>query len=113
MKITKLIGLSASVGSMILWFIFTFYNPYTHERVENDVLINTLFTLFAPACVALFGSVIKNPSLMFIAFVWSLPISLYTAMTPSIFNLFGMTSVLYLVSGILFIRDKSLRNKGL
>ncbi|MFD0681900.1 MULTISPECIES: hypothetical protein [unclassified Paenibacillus] len=101
MKITKLIGLSASAGSMILWFIFTFYNPYTHERVDNDVLINTLFTLFAPACVALLGSVIKNPS------------SLYTAMTPSIFILFGMTSVLYLVSGILFIRDKSHRNKVL
>ncbi|MDQ0899387.1 putative effector of murein hydrolase LrgA (UPF0299 family) [Paenibacillus sp. V4I7] len=114
MKITRLIGLSSSVCSMILWFIFTFYNPYTHENVDNDVLINTLFTLFFPACVALIASIIKKPSLMLIAFVWSLPISIYTAMTPSIFKLFGITSVLYLISGILMIREYSRsRHKGL
>jgi uncharacterized membrane protein YGL010W len=83
----------------------TFYNPYTHERVNNDVLLITLFTLIVPACVALLASFINKPSLMFIAFVWSLPISLYTAMTPSIFKLFGITSVLYLITGILMISE--------
>lgn len=109
MKITKLIGLLASIGSMILWIVCIFINPYTHERAENDVLLITLFTLFVPACVALIGSVINKTSLMFIAFVWSVPISLYMAMTPSIFKLFGITSVLYLVSGILMIRKKGSR----
>lgn len=112
MKITKLIGLFASVGSMILWIILTFYNPYTHEHVDNDVLLNTLFTLFVPACVALLASIITKPSLMLIAFVWSLPISLYIAMTPSIFKMFGITSVLFLISGILMIRDIRSRRKG-
>ncbi|CAN7398776.1 hypothetical protein LJR153_002526 [Paenibacillus sp. LjRoot153] len=102
-KLTKLIGLFASIGSMILWIIFALFNPYTHERVENDVLFITLLTLFIPACVALLASVIKRHSLLFIAFIWSLPISLYTAMTPSIFKMFGITSVMYLISGILMI----------
>ncbi|CAN7444182.1 hypothetical protein [Paenibacillus sp. LjRoot56] len=111
MKITKLIGLLASIGSMILWIIFALFNPYTHERVENDVLVITLFTLFIPACVALLATVIRRPSLMFIAFVWSLPISLYTAMTPSMFKMFGITSVMYLIAGILMIRDARSRHR--
>ncbi|KRE64799.1 hypothetical protein [Paenibacillus sp. Soil750] len=111
MKLPKLIGVLASTGSMILWIIFALFNPYTHERVDNDVLINTLFTLFIPACVALLGAVIKRPSLMFIAFVWSLPISLYTAMTPSMFKIFGITSVMYLISGIWMIRENRSRHR--
>ncbi|MGO4494973.1 hypothetical protein AB4114_03525 [Paenibacillus sp. 2RAB27] len=111
MKITKLIGLLASIASMFLWIIFALFNPYTHEHVENDVLVITLFTLFIPASVALLGSVIRRPSLMLIAFVWSLPISLYTAMTPSLFKMFGITSVMYLISGILMIRDGRSRHR--
>jgi len=103
MKKPKLIGLFSSIASIILWMILNFSNPYTGERVDNDVLLNTLLTLLAPACVALLASIIAKPSLMFIAFVWSLPISLYVTMTPSIFILFGVTSVLYLISGILMI----------
>lgn len=69
MKLSNLVGFLSSIGSMILWIIFTFYNLYIHERVENDVLLITLFTLFLPACVALLASVFKKPSLMLIAFV--------------------------------------------
>lgn len=105
MKIAQRIGVIASISTMILWIILTLFNPYTHERAENDVLINTLFSLFVPACVALLASVIKKPSLMFIAFVCSLPISIYMTMTPSIFKLFGVTSLMYLISGILTIRE--------
>ncbi|MDQ6422256.1 hypothetical protein RB620_22775 [Paenibacillus sp. LHD-117] len=105
MKITNLIGLLASMGSIILWTIFSFYNPYTHEHVDTDVMLNTLLTLVFPACLAMIASVFRKPYLMIIAFVWSLPVSLYTAMTPSIFKWFGVTSVLYLISGILMIRE--------
>ncbi len=111
MKFPKFIGLLASTGSMILWIIFALFNPYTHERVDNDVLINTLVTLFIPACVALLGVVIRRPSLMFLAFVWSLPISLYTAMTPSMFKMFGITSFMYLISGIWMIRENRSRQR--
>lgn len=72
MKTTKLLGLVASVGSMMLWILFIFYNPYTHERAENDVLLTSFLTLFVPACVALIGSVIQKPSLLILAFtsIW-------------------------------------------
>ena len=102
MEIAK-IGFFSSIASIVFWVVLNFSNPYTGEHVGNNVLFNTLLTLLAPACAALFASVIAKPSLMFIAFVWSLPISLYVTMTPSIFRLFGVTSVLYLISGILTI----------
>jgi hypothetical protein len=38
---------------------------------------------------------------MFIAFFWSLPISIYLAMTPSIFKLFIVSSFCYLLTAIL------------
>lgn len=111
-RISYCIGLFASIGSIILWILFVFFNPYTHEPVERDVLLNTLLTLCFPACVALLATLIKRPSLMFIAFVWSLPISLYTAMTPSIFKWFGLTCLLYLVAGLLMInKDKKYQSK--
>jgi len=107
MKISKSVGLLASVGSMALWMILIFYNPYTHQRAESDVLFTTLFFLFFPACAALAATMFKNPALMLIAFVWSVPVSLYLSMTPGIFKWFGMTSALYLVSGILMmVRNK-------
>lgn len=113
MRIAQCIGVLSSICTMILWIILVLLNPYTHERAENDVIISTLFSLFAPACVALLASVIHKPSLMFIAFFWSLPISLYMTMTPSIFKWFGATSFLYLISGILTIREIRSRHKGI
>lgn len=106
MRIAQRIGVISSTCTMILWIILALLNPYTHERAENDVIISTLFSLFVPACVALLASVIHKSSLMFIAFLWSLPISLYMTMTPSIFKLFGVTSFMYLIAGILTIRSR-------
>ncbi|MGF9696757.1 hypothetical protein [Paenibacillus sp. MABNR03] len=51
MRIAKRIGIMSSMGSMILWVILILFNPYTHERAENDVIISTLFSLFIPALV--------------------------------------------------------------
>jgi len=111
MRIAQRIGVISSICTMILWIILAFFNPYTHERAENDVLLSTLFSLFVPACLALLSSVIPKPSLMFISFFWSLPVSLYMTMTPSIFKLFGVTSFMYLISGILIIREMRSRLK--
>ena len=96
-----LIGFFSSVGSMVLWVIFNFLNPSNHESVEIDVLLNTFLTLFVPAYIALTSSLKQESYLMYIAFVWSLPISFYMILTPSIFKMFGLTSLLYLVSAIL------------
>lgn len=101
--IAKTIGLLASFGSMILAIILLYFNPYSNEnnRFSTEVIIFT--TLFAPALFALICLIIKRYKLMFIPFVWSLPISLYLGLTPGIFSLFALTCTLYLVSSLLFL----------
>ncbi len=100
MKYAAHLGILSSLVSIALWLIFVFYNPYNSEQVSNNVLLRSGLFLLAPACLALIGSIIKNRIIMFIAFIWSLPISLYLAMTPSFFNLFIVTSICYLFSAI-------------
>lgn len=104
--ISIIIGLLASIGSMVLWDILAFYNPYAHQPVAKDVLLSTSLTLLAPAVLAFIASVIKKRFLMYLAFIWSLPSSFYAVMTPSIFILFGLTSLLYLAAGIMMIKKK-------
>lgn len=105
-------GMFASISTMILWIVLHFFNPYNNQPPETDVLFNTFFTLLVPAFIAFFGALKKKTILLFIAFIWSLPISLYMSMTPGIFKLFGLTSILYLLTAILMLISKLRKNKS-
>jgi hypothetical protein len=61
--------------------------------------------LFLPACLAVYSSIKLNQMLMFISFIWSVPMSMFMLATPGIFALYGMTSLLYFIS-FLLIRYK-------
>lgn len=54
----------------------------------------------------------QDPAILFIAFFWSLPLSLYLAMTPSIFKLFLATSLCYLLVGILMGKSNATLTKS-
>ncbi|MEH7435875.1 hypothetical protein V7182_00135 [Neobacillus drentensis] len=94
------IGLVAAIISIILWFILNFFNPYSNQA-SNDTTFITLFMLVLPAFAAIFSYYRSKTIFMLIAFIWSLPLSLYLLMTPGIFLLFGITSFTYLISFIL------------
>jgi hypothetical protein len=89
--------------AILLWINFAFINPYNNPTMGP--MLNTFFMLFLPACLAIFSSIRLSQKFMFIAFIWSLPMSLYMVATPGIFALYGITSVLYFVS-FLLIRFK-------
>lgn len=101
MKYSVHLGILTSLVSITLWLVLNFYNPYNPEPVRIDVIVRTGLFLLVPACVALIGSIINKRFIMFIAFIWSLPLSLYLAMTPSIFKLYIVTSFCYLLSGLI------------
>jgi hypothetical protein len=107
----RIIGVAASAGTVVLWFILNFANPYTHELSESDVIWRTFLFLCAPACLAFVGALIRKSAVLFIAFVWSLPISLYLSMTPGMFKWFGVTSLSYLVAGI-WMRAAKVKHVG-
>jgi hypothetical protein len=95
-------GLVASVGCIILCGIFLFWNPYSSTPVSNDTLKIIFTFLILPAFLGIVTSFLKNRILMYIVFVWSLPFGLYFcfASIPSVWNLFGLVLILYLISAI-------------
>lgn len=94
---SAILGVISGVLSICLWVIFSFFNPYSNAT-DIEPKLNLFIMLCLPACLAMNSSVMTKKSLMLIAFIWSLPISLYVAMTPSIFALFGVTCFAYLIS---------------
>lgn len=96
-KVSAILGAISGALSIWLWVIFSFFNPYSNAT-EIDPILNLFIMLCLPACLAIISSIMTKKSFMLIAFIWSLPISLYVAMTPSIFALFSVTCFAYLIS---------------
>ncbi|MET3696618.1 hypothetical protein SAMN05877753_103137 [Bacillus oleivorans] len=103
-KVGVFVGVTAGIFSMFLWVVFSFFNPYSTPSAEPT--LNTFVTLFLPACLAIFASLTSKKFLMLAAFLWSLPISYYVLLTPSIFALFGVTCILYFLSFLLLLFTK-------
>ncbi|MGP4108196.1 hypothetical protein [Virgibacillus sp. L01] len=103
-KTSNLLGIIAGIASIILWFVL--------KPTEYEPMINTFFSLALPAVVAIIASLISYNFLMLIAFLWSLPISLYMVLTPSYFALFGITCTCYLISFILLLLDRRRNKQG-
>lgn len=101
--IANIVGLMASLGGMALTIILLYFNPYGHGDVSSGTVKIAYATLFAPAVFALIPLLFKKHRLMFISFLWSLPISIYLGGTPGIFKLFGVICILYLISALLFL----------
>ena len=100
--IANIIGLLVSLGGMVLTIIFLYFNPYGGGFTSGTVKISYA-TLFAPALFTLVTLLFKKHRLMFISFLWSLPISFYLGGTPGIFKMFGLICILYLVTALLFL----------
>lgn len=64
--------------------------------IGTETVVTTFVILVLPACLAILSSLTSKQSLMLIAFIWSLPFSLYLVFTPGVFALFGVTCVAYL-----------------
>lgn len=99
-KISSLLGVAAGIVSIALWFVFSFFNPYTDSAEAGFILI-TFTMLILPACLAIAASFAHSAKLLFIAFLVSFPLSLYMVGSPSLLALYGVTSVSYLISCIL------------
>lgn len=94
---SAILGVVSGGISICLWIIFSFFNPYS-SAIHIEPVLNTFIMLCLPACLAIISSLMFRKSLMLISFIWSLPISLYIAMTPNIFSLFSVTCFAYLLS---------------
>ncbi len=111
-KLSSLLGMVAGIGSIVLWFVFCLFNPYVESAEVGFILITFTF-LFVPACLAIVGSFTRSTKLLLLAFLVSFPLSLYMVGSPSPLALYGVTSLMYLISFILIFSIKKVyRNKN-
>ncbi|MBU8878685.1 hypothetical protein BGM26_06735 [Bacillus sp. FJAT-29790] len=96
----SIIGLIAGLLSILLWLILNFFNPYSN-LINGGTTFVSFVMLVLPGCLAIISFSISKKLFMLVAFIWSLPLSLYLLMTPGIFLIFGITSFTYLISYIL------------
>lgn len=98
----SLLGVVACVGCIILCVFFLFWNPYSRTLAGIDTALIFLIMLIFPAFLGIIASFLRNRILMYIVSAWSLPYGLYlsVASIPSIWNLFSVVLILYLVSAI-------------
>lgn len=101
-----IIGAIAGLFSIGLWVVLVFYHPYTAAS-PDEAAANTFITLVLPACLAIVASIMKKKYFMLISFVWSLPISLYLALTPGIFAWFIAPCIAYLICFLLMLFPKN------
>ncbi|WP_242831336.1 hypothetical protein [Desulfitobacterium dehalogenans] len=101
-RVGAFIGLAASVSGIILWAILNIF---------KEVLPITFVGLGLPAILGLVASIYGVIWLMYVVFIYSLPLSLYLVMTPSAFRPFLLVSLGYLASAILLTLDRRARDK--
>jgi hypothetical protein len=99
MKIS-LLGLLAALGCLILCAIFLYANPYASSEVNNGTRSIMYAMLILPALTGVVASLFSYRIGMVIVFIWSLPYGLYIAIAsiPSIWNLFGVVLLMYVLS---------------
>ena len=92
----------ASVGCIILCLLLLFWNPYSNTPAGHDTILIISIMLILSASLGIIASLLRSSILMSIVLVWSLPYGLYLSLgvIPSVWNLFGVVLILYLVSAI-------------
>ncbi|MFC5559892.1 hypothetical protein ACFPN4_12475 [Ureibacillus thermophilus] len=102
-KMALILGVIAGIFSIGLWFVFVFY---TASLTDSGPAITTFMMLCLPALLAIFSSWLQKAYLMFIAFIWSLPFSLYMLWTPGIFHWFFAPCAAYFICFLLLFMTK-------
>lgn len=106
----NLIGIVTAVAHFFLWVILVFANPYVRS-IEIDVIAITFVAMVLPALLAIISVRLHRPFMMYLAFLWSLPMSFYFTLTEGIFRWFGVISLFYLTSAILMSTQKRISVK--
>ncbi|TXK83544.1 hypothetical protein [Paenibacillus sp. N3.4] len=98
-KISGYLNLVATINAIILTIIFLFFNPYKQEEINLELVILLTCLVILPSIVSLLFSLMNKKLVAIIAAIITLPLCLYFgfAKIPSVFNLFLLTPILYLL----------------
>lgn len=104
-RTASVLGLAGAVGSIVLWVIYVFLNPY-HDTFEMETFWRTFSMLLLPALLAIYAAWQVKSILMYVAFLWSFPMGVYMSASPGLFKLYGLVLLFYLVSASSMARSK-------
>lgn len=104
-KLSILLAVLAGFLSIVFWIILILNNPYANSIVW-ETIIRSFFMMIVPAFLGLAASITNRSGILFVVFIWSLPMSFYLFLTPGIFTFYGLTSIAYLASYLLMRKVK-------
>lgn len=108
-RVGVLVGIVASVSGIALSVILCLLNPYVGGIAKETIPV-ALFGLGLPALMVGVASLYGMFWLSCVAFIYSLPLSLYLAGTPGLFRFFLPVSIGYLILAITLRVDQKLKN---
>jgi hypothetical protein len=101
LKIARLIGMFASLGTLGLYIVLVFFNPYSAGQLTWPIGLMMLL-----AGVGFMVAWKTSPYLMLIVFLASfIPIGLYMLGTPGIFKWIGVFNLLYGLASLSLIAE--------
>lgn len=108
-KIGQVTATLAAIGTIALWLIFLFANPYDNPaQVTDSVLIVILMLILST--LAVLASLTGRPYWMaFLAAIMLVPVGLYTLGTPGLFRWIGILEIIFLAAALLMIASKILQ----
>lgn len=108
-KASIIVGFLGGGFTLALWIIYIFYNPYTATSQTSEGVMATFIMLVLPAFIAIVATFMNKKYLMLIAFLWSIPISLYLLFTPGVFAWFFLSSIAYFISFLMMFIEGYIR----
>ncbi|HSE64818.1 MAG TPA: hypothetical protein VLG15_14515 [Thermoanaerobaculia bacterium] len=104
MRSLQLLGTGAWVGSIVLWIVFLWFNPYSRSgrTVGSAVVVTTMIAL---GVLGVYGTWTRRPGLLYLGVGLSFcPVGFYVLLTPGIFRAIGILNLLALLAAILLHR---------
>lgn len=100
----QLLGTAAWVGSIALWIVFLWFNPYLGSGRTIGTAVVVAF-MIALGVLAVYGTWTRRPGLLYGAVGLSFcPVGFYVLLTPGIFRAIGILNLLALLAAILLHR---------
>lgn len=100
-EIGKITGTLAACGTIVLWLIFLFANPYNNQAQAVDTVLVVILMLFLGA-LGVLAALTNRPYLMaFLAAAMFVPVGLYTLGTPGLFRGIGLLEIVYFAAALL------------
>ncbi len=99
-QVARVIGILASLGTVCLWLVLNFANPYGYQGSTQESFTSSLImTLLAIAGIVVAWT--ANPYLMRAVFIVSFfPIGFYMLGTPGIFRWIGIFNLLFFIASL-------------